>query len=70
MTMHVLFLIEMVWIHDKEATQIEEKNPLIFQMFLLDINEVTLTTNGDFCLILLLHLSPETKTLNTLYLSP
>jgi len=59
MTMHVLFLIEMVWIHDKEATQREEKKKtLIFQMFLLDINEVTLTSNGDFCLILLLHLSP------------
>ncbi len=49
--MHVLSLIEIMWIHDTEANQREEK---YFQIFILDINKVTLRLNGNFCLSLLL----------------
>jgi len=38
-------LIEMVWVNEIEATQKGGTNAFKSQMFLLDIDEVTLTSN-------------------------
>jgi len=56
-------LIEMVWVIEIEATQKGGTNAFKSQMFLLDIDEVTLTSNGYFCLRLscFSHLFPESK---------
>jgi len=67
MKMHVMCLTEKVWMNKIEATQREENKTKVIsftsQMFLLDINKVTSTPNGDLHLSRFSHFSSETKTI-------